>query len=122
MNGFSVIPIKIVSENEYAIAELTRVTAPRTVGTIVRHLPLEGPSMFKGDQVYFKVHLKLGVEKPRRNVDAKTIGYWPLGDAICIFLRDSKPYSPVNIIGRIISDPICLADRKAGSIMRIEKA
>lgn len=78
--------------------------------------------MFTGDQVYFKVHLRLGIEKPRRKAEAGTVGYWPLGDAICIFLRESKPYSPINTVGKTISDPICLAGRKAGSIIRIEKA
>jgi len=116
------IPIKIISQDDYVVAELTRVMAPRTVGAIVRNLPLEGPSVLSGDQVYFRVPLRLGVEKPRRRVDAGTIGYWPLGSAICIFLRNSRPYSPVSIVGKTLSDPSCLAKREAGSIIRIEKA
>ncbi len=120
-NYQSSIHIKILSQGVSIEGELTRVAAPRTVEAVASKLPLEGPSMLKGDQVQLKVHLKLGAEKPKREMVAGSIGYWPLGDAICIFLRDSKPYSPVNKIGRTTSDPNLIARRVAGSTLRIER-
>lgn len=121
VQSLSSIPIKIIYRSETVTAELTRITAPRTVRTVARNLPLKGPAFFMKDQTYFKVDLRLGLEKPRREVEAGTIGYWPLGDAICIYLSDSRPYSPINRIGRTLSDPSCLTNREAGSIIRIER-
>jgi hypothetical protein len=116
------IPVKILFKREIIDAELTRITAPRTVRMLVDRLPLEGPAVFANGQAYFKVNLKLGLEKPRREAQAGTIGYWPLGDAICIYLRDTKTYSPVNMIGRTVSDPDCLKEGEVGSIIRVEKS
>jgi hypothetical protein len=121
VQSLSSIPIKIIFKSETIAGELTRITAPRTVHTVAANLPLEGPAMFTNSQTYFKVDLKLGLEKPKREVKAGTIGYWPLGDSICIYLRDSKPYSPVNRIGRTLSDPSCLTNREVGSIIRVER-
>ena len=117
----SSIPIRILSRGVSIGGELTRVSAPLTVEAIAARLPLEGPSILKGDQMQLKVHLKLGIEKPKREMVAGSIGYWPLGDAICLFLRDSKPYSPVNKIGRTASDPSLVAGSVVGSILRIER-
>lgn len=120
-SSLSSIPVRIVYRGESLAAELNRVAAPRTVEAVVMNLPLEGPAIHTGDQVYFRVNLGLGVEKPRRDVQAGTIGYWPLGDAVCIFLKDFRPYSPVNTIGRLSSNPSCLAEQEAGSIIRFDR-
>ena len=121
VQSLSSIPIKIIFKSGTVSAELTRISAPKTVHAVATNLPLEGPAVFTEDQTYFKVDLKLGPEKPKREVKAGTIGYWPLGDAICIYLKDSRPYSPVNKIGRTLSDPSCLTNREAGSIIRVER-
>ena len=117
----SSIPIRILLRGVSIGGELTRVSAPLTVEAIAARLPLEGPSMLKDDQIQIKVHLKLGVEKPRREMVTGSIGYWPLGDAICLFLRDSSPYSLVSRIGKTTSDPSLIAESAVGSIMRIER-
>ena len=121
-SSLSLIPVRIVYRGESIAAELHRVAAPRTVEAVVMNLPLEGPAIHTGDQVYFKANLGLGTEKPRREVEAETIGYWPLGDAVCVFLKDFRPYSPVNMIGRLSSDPSRLAEEERGSTMRLERS
>jgi len=121
LNNISTIKVKIVSSDGGIIGELNRVFAPHTVETIANNLPLEGPATYSRNQICFKVKLKLGVEKPRREVEAGAICYWPLGESICLFLADSKTYSPVNVIGTVGSEISSLSKRRAGSIIRMER-
>ncbi|MEM1515800.1 MAG: cyclophilin-like family protein [Thermoproteota archaeon] len=61
----------------------------------------------------------MGAEKPRDFVKKGDMAYWPLGKAICIFLDDMRPYSPVNLIGQVTEGIDLLAKVKSGTKMRI---
>jgi hypothetical protein len=115
-------PIRIIVDGVgEAKGELARIYAPRTVETIVQKLPIEGrTSLWKDAEVYFNVPIKVGSEKPSKEVRRGTIAYWPLGSAICIFYKDLVPYSAVNVIGRIIEGIEIFKQVKNGLRIRIE--
>jgi hypothetical protein len=67
------------------------------------------------------VGIKRGVEKPISTVKAGTIAYWPRSDAITIYAKDTKPYSPVNKIGEIEENLELFNRLRSGSRIIIEK-
>ena len=67
-------------------------------------------------------------EDAREEVEIGDLGYWPPGQAFCIFFgqtpmsKDGKivPASAVNIIGRIVGDPTKFKDVMNETGIRIE--
>jgi hypothetical protein len=114
------IPIKFVVEGVgEADGELIRHLAPRTVGTIMKHLPLEGRAALWKEEVYFEIPLGMGDEKAKPTVEKGTIAYWPMGSALCIFYGDTQPYSPVNIVGEITAHLDIFATVKSGTRIKV---
>lgn len=116
------ITIRLIVEGlGEAEGELIRYLAPRTVDALVRKLPLEGrASLWKGE-VYFEVPMKIGEEKAKDAVKKRTIAYWPMGKALCIFYDETRPYSSVNIIGQITKNLEIFSQVKSGMKIRIER-
>jgi hypothetical protein len=104
-----------------AEAELIRHLSPRTVDAITKKLPLEGRAALWKEEVYFEIPVTIGEEKPKPTVEKGTLAYWPMGNAICIFYGESQPYSPVNIIGRIIKGLEQFKKTKSGTKIRVER-
>ena len=71
--------------------------------------------------MYFQVGVKSPAENPKSIVEVGTIGYWPVGDAVCVFFGPTKPYSPVNILGRMIEGLELFRDVKQGTLVEIRK-
>ena len=59
--------------------------------------------------------------KPQADVPSGTVAYWPPGKALCLFFGQ-KPYSPVNVVGRIEGDPGVLSGVGEGEAVRVEAA
>jgi hypothetical protein len=63
-----------------------------------------------------------------KKVKAGDIGYWPPGQALAIFFgptpmstcSDPVPASEVNLVGRILDDPVLLKKEKATRKIKIE--
>lgn len=102
-------------------AEFIRFRSPRTVDAIIRQLPIEGRSALWKDEVYFEIPLKMGNEKSSATVEKGDIGYWPMGNAFCIFWGETQPYSPVNIIGKVTNNLELFEKVKSGMKIIIEK-
>ena len=120
--SISRIPIKIHVEGlGDSKGVLIRFLSPRTVDAIVRLLPIEGRAALWRSEVYFELPLKLGVEKPKSMVKKGDLAYWPLGKAFCIFFEDMRPYSPVNLIGKITENIEVFSKIKSGLKIRVEK-
>lgn len=116
------IPVRILLEKTgEATGELIRFWAPRTVEAIVRALPLEGKAALWPGEIYFPVSVKMGLEKAKAMVEAGTIAYWPQGSALCLFHAQTKPYSPVNPIGKITGSLEPLKKAKQGTIIKMRK-
>jgi hypothetical protein len=119
----SKIPIKITLIDKGKVTGyLNRLTAPLTVGEIMKTLPLNTRTSPAMGFVSIIVGIKRGTEKPVDQVKAGTIGYWPRGDAITIYPKDARPYGPVNRIG-VVEDGLDLFNGlRSGSRIIIERA
>jgi hypothetical protein len=99
--------------DEEVSVELNDESAPKTVKAILDNLPIEVMINRWGDELYTKpMPVKVGTENARSTVNLMDVAYWPQGNALCLFYGPTpisngdeiKPYSPVNVIGRIISE------------------
>ncbi len=98
------IPIKISFQSIECRGELIRILAPRTVEELTKAIPFTSKAFLWKEEIYFETPVSMGPEKPRSSIKPGDLGYWPPGKAFCIFYGKSQPYSPVNIIGRVLTD------------------
>jgi len=98
-----VYPVKFTIEQlGEAEGDLYRVKAPLSVENIWYNLPMSGRAqIYEKSEAYFLIDVQVKSEHPTFEVEAGDIAYWPMGKAICIFWDKVRPYSEVNIIGKI---------------------
>jgi hypothetical protein len=82
-----------------------------TADEIWESLPLEARANLWGDEIYFRIPVSRTAEpEAREDVEVGDVGYWPQGDALCVFFGPTpvsvgeKPRaaSPVTVVGRIV--------------------
>lgn len=100
--------------DEKVAIELDDSSSPNTVRTIINSLPIIVTINRWGDELYTDetpVHVK--EENAKSVLNLMDVAYWPEGSALCFFYGPTPmsnsdrilPYSPVNIIGRIMTKP-----------------
>jgi hypothetical protein len=120
--SISHIPIRLIVDGVgNAEGELIRIRSPRTVDAILRSIPVEGRAALWKEEVYFEIPVKMGSEKSSPTVKKGDLAYWPMGNAFCIFWGETQPYSPVNIIGKVIKNLELFEQVKSGLKIKIEK-
>ena len=83
-----------------------------TAKKIWSSLPLDSSVNTWGDEIYFSVQVDNELENSQEIVDLGDIGFWPPGNAICLFFGPTpissegeiRPASSVNIVGKIIGN------------------
>jgi hypothetical protein len=92
-------------------------------------LPITARANTWGDEVYFAIPVEMDLEPDARaEVSVGELGYWPTGNAFCIFFgptpasRGDTPVaaSPVNILGRVLGDATAFRAVRSGDPVRIE--
>jgi len=92
--------------------ELDDRQAPKTVQAILEKLPIKVKINRWGDELYTDpMPVKAKEENAKSLVELMDVAYWSLGQALCLFFgptpiskgNEIKPYSPVNVIGKIVS-------------------
>jgi len=105
---------------EEAGVELTaRLNDSATAALLCAALPLESAAQTWGAEVYFSVPVRAGEEDPQATVTPGAVGYWPPGEAVCLFFGQ-QPVSPVNPIGVLEGDPNVLEAVRDGHVVRLE--
>jgi hypothetical protein len=105
------LQIKLEFEGDFQLtAVLDRVLGPLIVEEIKSRLPIEGRGALMRGEMKITLGIMRGNAKPTKDVSRGDVAYMPLGDTLCIYLKDMKTYSPVNIIGKITSENDVLED------------
>ena len=100
----------VIPKIETIDLELDDSRSPRTVGKFIEQLPFTVGMNLWGEEIYTdESPIKEKEENAKSIVELNDVAYWPSGKAICLFFgptplgnRDEiKPYSPVNVIGKI---------------------
>jgi len=100
-----------------------------TAIAIWQALPLEGSANTWGEEIYFRIPVSQALEPGAKElVQLGDLGYWPQGEAFCIFFGatpisgpgEIRAASAVNLVGRLVDDPKNLLSVSAGTPVRIE--
>jgi hypothetical protein len=102
-----------------------------TGNAILDILPIVGQANRWGDEIYFSIPLSLNRDPDARDVvQMGELGYWPDGNALCIFFGKTpmshgdeiRAASPVNIFGMVTDDPTLFAAVDDGTRIAVDKA
>lgn len=102
--------IQIEIGNNVITLELNEKNSPKTVKSFISNLPFTVGINLWGDEIYTdESPISEKEENAKPLVELNDVAYWPTGKAICLFYGPTpigqkgeiKPYSPVNVIGKI---------------------
>jgi hypothetical protein len=97
--------------------ELKRHLSPRTVGTIMRSLPLEGHAHLMGKNIaYFETSVDSGTERPRKEFKKGDMAFSSSSGSICFFIADSVPGKIMTPIGKMTKNVDELKALKPGDV------
>jgi hypothetical protein len=113
-----------------AVTAEARLNESATARAIWDALPIEAKAETWGDEVYFAIGLRAAEDAARAVVEMGDLGYWPPGQAFCIFFGPTpasqgdeiRPASPVNVVGRVVGDARVFKRVRAGARIAIERA
>jgi hypothetical protein len=124
------ISIKFTDSGKIAYIELDDSQSPKTVKAILDNLPIEVKINRWGDELYTdKTPIVADVDIAQSVVEPLDVAYWPEGNALCLFYGSTPiskspdkilPYSPVNIVGKIITKDDILEEFKDDSTVVIK--
>jgi hypothetical protein len=118
--------IRIKAGSVIALAELYNT---KTAEAIWQALPFNSIVNTWGDEIYFRVPIKIDLEAGQEIVNSGDLGYWPLGSAFCIFFGPTpmssqdeiRAASAVDIFGSLIDDPRVFKEVEEGEGIFVER-
>ncbi len=118
--------IRIKTSSLETMAELNN---SNTAIAVWNALPINGKVNLWGDEIYFFIPVHTELEDGKETVNAGDLGFWPAGDAFCIFFGETpiskkgeiRPASAVNVFGKVIGDTSIFKKVKAGEKIVVEK-
>ncbi|MFY9798389.1 MAG: cyclophilin-like fold protein [Candidatus Nitrosopolaris sp.] len=114
------IQIVFLEFNETVLIKVDDSRSPNTVKAILENLPIEVNVHKWGKELYTdNTSLTAQEENAKSEVNLLDVAFWPEGSALCLFYGRTpisksdkiEPYSPVNIVGRIVSEQSDIIDR-----------
>ena len=100
--------------------DLKRHLSPRTVGTIMRSLPLEGHAHLLGKSIlYFETTIDSGIERARTEFKKGDVAFLPSSGSVCFFISDVVSGKTMTPIGKLIDNIDALKDVKSGDVFCI---
>ena len=100
--------------------DLKRHLSPRTVGTIMRSLPLEGHAHLLGKSIlYFETTIDSGIERARTEFKKGDVAFLPSSGSVCFFIADVVSGKTMTPIGKLIDNIDALKDVKSGDVFCI---
>jgi hypothetical protein len=101
----------------------------KTAEAIWNVLPIRGSAQRWGEEIYFRIPVALPEEQAKAVVEMGDLGYWPPGNAFCLFFgptpasrgSEIRPASPVNVFGKMEGDPKVLSQVRDGTAVTIER-
>jgi len=121
-----------IPELENITIELDDSFSPKTCKDILDSLPFSVNAHLWGEEIYTdESPISQAEENAKALVDLNDVAYWPSGKAMCLFFGSTpigkkgeiKPYSPVNVVGKIIgSDKSVIKNFKEGTKITFQKS
>jgi hypothetical protein len=103
-------------------ARVFKHLAPVTLTRIQQSLPIGGRvNFFEKNFLYILTDIVAGEEKARFEFKRGSVAFMPAGSTICIFLKDTRSYKPMNLFGEMGKGIEILDSLKRGDSLRIER-
>ena len=92
-------------------------------------LPVQASANTWGDEIYFSIGIDAELDDTaQETVELGAVGYWPPGDALCLFFGPTpmsagdeiRPASAVNVLGMIEGDSTVLKAVSGGTLIVVE--
>ena len=117
--------IKITAGSLVVDAELNDI---RTASADWDALPIQANGSTWEDEVYFRIPVEAELENGQEVVELGDLGYWPPGQAFCLFFDPTptsqgvevRPANEVTVIGKISGDSGVLKGVSSGRSVLIE--
>ena len=107
------------------------LNASATATLIWEALPIEAAGQTWGDEIYFGIPVRAREEKDAQAVvEMGALAFWPPGNAFCVFFgptpasrnrNEIRPYSPVNVVGKVLGDATAFKQVRSGTAIRLER-
>ena len=103
----------------------------RTASGIYEALPIEAAVNQWGEEFYCNIPgVKDHRETATTNVKVGDVAFWGLGGMLAVFFgrtpmsigEDPVPADRVNVVGRLLDDPLVLRQASGATMMKVEKA
>ena len=112
-----------------SIAVTAILNTSNTSNLIWKNLPISSSVNTWGDEIYFTIPVSDEQRGSQEIVDLGDVGFWPPGNAFCLFFGQTplssegniKPASPVNVIGKLEGDINILKSIPSGEKVIVEK-
>ena len=100
--------------------DLKRHLSPRTVGMIMRSLPLEGHAHLLGKSIaYFETAVDSGTERPRNEFKKGDVAFMSSSGSMCFFINDAAPGKTMTPVGKLGENIDALMDVKPGDVFSL---
>ena len=116
------VVLKIKGRSELKF-ELKRHLAPKTVGNLIRSIPLEGNAHMMGNSfAYMETRVNVGGEKLRTQFKKGDVAFMSANGSVCFFVNDFESAKSMTLVGKITSNIDALNDVKPGDVFLITQA
>jgi len=100
-----------------------------TTEAVWQSLPISSEVNTWGDEIYFRIPVKMELEAGQEVVNFGDLGYWPPGNAFCIFFGQTpisnkdeiRAASAVDIFGKVVDDAKAFKGIKDGEQIVVER-
>jgi hypothetical protein len=121
--------IKIITEAAGEVYATLTDENPGTTKALWDALPIDARANTWGDEIYFSIPVHHEEENSKETVELGDLGYWPPGNAFCIFFGPTpasrgdeiRPASPVNVFGKVDGDPAVFKKVRGGAKIMLER-
>ncbi len=111
------------------VEAIARLNSTKVAQMIWETLPLKAEAELWGDEIYFPIPVYCELEDGAVLVSSGDLGYWPQGNAFCLFFgptpisqkNEIRPASSVTIFGQIIGDARVFKSVKSGAQISLSR-
>ena len=120
---------KIIIIKAPPVVAMAELNDTKTAQAIWDALPITGVASLWGDEINFPIPLNLELENGQEVVDVGDLGYWPSGNAFCIFFGPTpvsqgdevRPISAVSVFGKLTGNATVFRQVASRAEITIEK-
>ncbi len=120
---------KIIIIKAPPVVAMAELNDTKTAQAIWDVLPITGIASLWGDEIYFPIPLHLELENGQEIVNVGDLGYWPSGNAFCIFFGPTpvsqgdevRPVSAVTVFGKVTGNATLFRQVASRTEVTVEK-